>query len=259
VRATPGRDTSVGPVCPANFRAVHGPSEIGKTSLPCIFLAEPGLLVDDERVSDWGDLVGQAASALVGTLVGGAITVLVARWQTARTIAAQVDLATAQQAAAARLARVERERERASVAASQLLERLATFYAWLPSLPDVSEETPRLSVHARDQCRAAMETVRRGMLTELFSIGQTEVRARYRTLVRLAHDAGWRGVGREHPERLVRDIRNYLRYVQLSLEAVIDGVPLPEHVDPPVLDRAEGDIWLPPHVPDHWGDPADGS
>lgn len=222
-------------------------------------LVGPFRLADDVRMSDWGDLVGQAAGALIGTLVGGAITVLVARWQTARTIAAQVDLAAAQQGAAARLARAEREHERASVAASRLLERLAAFYAWLPSLPDVAEGTPRLSAHARDQCRAAMEELRRGMMTELFSIGQTEVRARYRALVKLTHDAGRRGVGRENPERLVRDVRDYLRYVQLSLEAVIDGTPLPEHVDPPVLDRAEGDVWIPPHVPEHWGDPADGS
>ncbi len=227
--------------------------------MSCVPLVGPGLLLDDVRVSDWGDLVGQAASALVGTLVGGAITVLVARWQPAKTIAAQVALAAAQQGAAARLARAEREHERASVAASQLLERLATFYAWLPSLPDVSEETPRLSAHARDQCHAAMESLRRGMLTELFSVGQTEVRARYRALVKLAYDAGWRGVGCEYPERLVRDVRNYLRYVQLSLEAVIDGASLPEHVDPPVLDRPEGDIWVPPQVPEHWGDPAVGS
>lgn len=222
-------------------------------------LAWRGWLLDDMGVTGWSDLVSQAVSALVGTLVGGAITVLVARWQTERTIAAQTDLALTQEAAASRLARSEREHERATVAALQLLERLATLYAWLPSLPDVSEEVPRLSVHAREECRAALEALRRGMVTDLFAISDTEARSRYRALVKLVYDAGWRGKGREHPQRLVRDVRYYVRFVQASLEAVIDGDQLPSHVDPPVLERPEADLWNPPRAPEHWGDPADGS
>lgn len=222
-------------------------------------LARLSRLLDDMGVAGWSDLVSQAVSALVGTLVGGAITVLVARWQTERTITAQTDLALTQEAAASRLARSERERERATVAAIQLLEGLATLYAWLPSLPDVSEEIPRLSVHAREECRAALQALRRGMMTDLFAISDTEVRSRYRALVKLVYDAGWRGQGREHPERLVTDVRGYLRFVQFSLEAVTDGSPLPSHVSPPVLERPEADLWIPPQAPEYWGDPADES
>ncbi|WP_221179353.1 hypothetical protein [Streptomyces botrytidirepellens] len=210
-------------------------------------------------MSAWTDLAGQTAGALLGTLVGGAITVLVARWQTSKTIAAQSELATVQQAAEARLSRAERDHERSSEAARQLLERLADLYAWLPSLPDVAADRPRLSGHAREQCASAMESLRRGMQTELFSIAAPEVRRRYRTLVKLAYDVGWRGVGRDHRERQIRDVRNYLRYVQLTLECVIDGGRLPDRLEPPVLDRAAPSAWLPPDVPWHWGDPADGS
>ncbi|MFI1430408.1 hypothetical protein [Streptomyces lydicus] len=203
--------------------------------------------------------MGQAASSLLGTLVGGAITILVARWQTARTIGSQGQLAAAQQVAAASLARSERERERSAEAARQLLERLADLYDWLPSLPDVGTSRPTLSQHARQQCASAMQSIRRGMQTDLYLIGDMQVRDRYRTLVKLTYDVGWRGVGREHRDRQIRDVRHYMRYVQFSLEAVIDGVSPPDHVAAPTLERGESEPWLPPALPWYWGDPADGS
>lgn len=95
------------------------------------------------------------------------------------------------------------------------------------------------------------------MHTDLFSIPERTVRDRYRTLVLLTYDVGWRGVGQGHPQRSVRDVRGYLRYVQFSLEAVIDGASLPEQAEPPLLDRPDGESWLPPVVSRHWGDPAD--
>ncbi|WP_407561209.1 hypothetical protein [Streptomyces sp. 184] len=210
-------------------------------------------------MSDWSDLLGQTFSALLGTLVGGMITVLVARWQTTRTITSQMQLAAEQHAADVRLVRAERERDNAAAAAKLLLERLADLYAWLPSLPDVGLEDPGLSVHARDHCSSAMQSVRRGMLTELFSITDVDMRDRYRTLVRLIYDAGWRGAGADNRERLIRDVRGYLRYVQVSLGCVIDGEPLPNHIDPPVLDRTSPTPWRPPGSSGHWSDPADGS
>ncbi|MGW5690706.1 hypothetical protein ACWEWX_06980 [Streptomyces asiaticus] len=210
-------------------------------------------------MTDWTDLTSQALSALLGTVVGGVITVFVARWQTAKTINAQNQLAADQHAASVRLARSERERENSVAAAKQLLERLADLYAWLPSLPDVALENPRLSEHARARCADAMESVRRGMFTELFSIADTELRVRYRVLVRLVYDAGRRGAGGQRPERLVRDVRNYLRYVQMSLGFVIDGEPLPIHEEPPVLDRDSPGVWLPSSSSVIWSDPADGS
>jgi hypothetical protein len=210
-------------------------------------------------MSNWGDLVGQTASALIGTLAGGAITVHVARWQTARAIEAQAQLAASQEAANSALARRQWIQQRSAEAAQRLLERLAELYAWLPSLPDLSLEEPRLSLHARERCAAALDSVRQGMQTDLLSIGDDHVRARYRTLVRLSFDVGWRGIGQDNRERQIRDVRGYLRYVQFTLEAVIDGSPLPDDCEAPVLDRSGGAPWLPPVVPWHWQDPADGS
>ncbi|MFD8864036.1 hypothetical protein ACFV1F_06525 [Streptomyces sp. NPDC059590] len=208
---------------------------------------------------DWTDLISQALSALLGTVLGGAITVFVARWQAVKTINAQTQLAAEQHAASVQLARAERERENSAIAAKQLLERLADLYAWLPSLPDVSLENPRLSEHARARCTEAMESVRRGMFTELFSITDAEMRERYRELVRLAYDAGWRGAGGQRPDRLVRDVRNYLRYVQVSLGSVIDGKPLPAREEPPALDRDSPAVWTPSSSSAIWSDPADRS
>ncbi|WP_018545126.1 hypothetical protein [Streptomyces sp. LaPpAH-108] len=191
-----------------------------------------------------GDLAGQAVGALMGTLTGGAITVHVARWQTA---------------AAGESARRQWARQRSAEAAQRLLERFADLYAWLPSLPDLALEEPRFSPVARERCSAALGSVRRGMQTDLLSIGDARVRARYRTLVRLCHDVGWRSIGQDDRETRVRDVRGYLRYVQFTLEAVIDGRSLPDDCPAPVLERGDGVPWLPPVVPWYWRDPADGS
>ncbi|ONK11205.1 hypothetical protein [Streptomyces sp. MP131-18] len=210
-------------------------------------------------MSYWTDLASQSLGALVGTLTGGAITVLVARWQTNRSITAQATLAAAEHAASLRLDQLSQVRARSSDAALTLLERLADLYAWLPSLPDVSAETPYFSSHARDHCQEAMESVRRGMITDLYAINDQEARERYRELVRLAYDVGWRSLGSGNRVRQIRDVKHYLRYVQHSLEALIDGSPLPDHVDPPILDRPEGEPWQPPAAPWYWDDPAGGS
>jgi hypothetical protein len=210
-------------------------------------------------MSFWADASLQAFGALTGTLAGGTITVLVARWQTKRTIETQETLVASGHQANLQLEELSRNRARSSEAARMLLERLADLDAWLPSLPDVSTDQPRLSVHARDQCRSALTSIRRGMGTDLISINDGELRTRYRELVRLAYDVGYREAGAPDYKRQIRDVRGYLRYVQHSLAALIDEQPLPAHTDPPVLTRSAGEPWLPPAVPPHWRDPADGS
>ncbi|MEU6991921.1 hypothetical protein ABZ953_14845 [Streptomyces sp. NPDC046465] len=95
-------------------------------------------------------------------------------------------------------------------------------------------------------------------MTDLPLIGETEIRVRYRTLVKLSYDVGWRGKGQERGAGVVRDIRGYLRYVQLSLETVVDGTQIPGHEEPPVLDRPDAGVWRSPQVSDDWTDPADG-
>lgn len=132
-------------------------------------------------------------------------------------------------------------------------------YQWLPSLPDVAEDHPVLSEHARKACSKTMQSVRSGMSTDLLMISDPLVRDRYRTLVGLLYDIGWRGAGQGHRERQIHDARTYLRYVQHTLESVIDGTPLPRHAAPPRPDRPRNEAWLPPDLPPHWSDPADGS
>ncbi|MFJ8731997.1 hypothetical protein [Streptomyces bauhiniae] len=210
-------------------------------------------------MDNWGDLAGQTISALIGTLAGGGIAVYVARWQTARTLESQLRLASSQEASASALARRSWTQQRSAVAAQRLLECLAELYAWLPSLPDLARGEPELSPEARKHCAAALASVRRGMQTALLSIGDDRVRARYRALVRLCYDIGWRGIDRDDRERQIRDARGYLCYVQFTLEAVIDDSPLPEDCAAPVLERSDSAPWLPPGLPWYWQDPADGS
>ncbi|MBL0803101.1 hypothetical protein M2168_003010 [Streptomyces sp. CZ24] len=210
-------------------------------------------------MTDLPELLAQTASALVGTVAGGAIALYVARWQTLRTAAIQAETTTTQENAAVRLAHSLRVRERETAASRALLDRLDGLYQWLPSLPDVAEEHPTLSEHARSNCSKAMQSVRSGMNTDLLMISDPLVRDRYRTLVALLYDIGWRGAGRAHRERQIRDARHYLRHVQHTLESVIDGAPLPRHAAPPRPDRPGDEAWLPPDLPPHWSDPADGS
>lgn len=210
-------------------------------------------------MGSWGDLAGQTASALVGTLAGGGIAVYVVRWQTARTVESQIQLAASQEAANSALARQQGMQQRSAESAQRLLDHLAELYAWLPSLPDLAQDEPQLSLRARERCAVALASVRRGMQTDLLSIGDNRVRDRYRALVRLCFDVGYRGIGQIHRERQIRDVRGYLRYVQFTLEAVIDGSTLPDDCAAPVLERSDSTPWLPPVLPWHWQDPADGS
>ncbi|MFJ4941273.1 hypothetical protein DI273_16755 [Streptomyces violascens] len=210
-------------------------------------------------MTDLPELLAQTASALVGTVAGGAIALYVARWQTLRTAAIQARTTTAQENAAVRLAHSLRVHERETAAARALLERLEGLYQWLPSLPDVAEEHPALSEHAQDNCSKAMQSVRSGMNTDLLMITNPLVRDRYRTLVGLLYDIGWRGAGQGQRERQIRNARDYLRHVQHTLESVVDGAPLPRHAAPPRPDRPGDEAWLPPDLPPHWTDPADGS
>ncbi|UKL06856.1 hypothetical protein [Streptomyces sp. NBU3104] len=210
-------------------------------------------------MTDLPELLAQTASALVGTVAGGAIALYVARWQTLRTAEIQARTTTAQENAAVQLAHSLRVHERETTAARALLERLEGLYQWSPSLPDVAEDHPVLSEHARDNCSKAMQSVRSGMNTDLLMITDPVVRDRYRALVELVYDTGYRGAGQGHRERQIRDARNYLRHVQHTLESVIDGAPLPRHAAPPRPDRPGDEAWLPPDLPPHWTDPADGS
>ncbi|MDI5971525.1 hypothetical protein POF50_019690 [Streptomyces sp. SL13] len=189
------------------------------------------------------DFAEQSGTVLIGAVVGGLIAAWVARWQTE---------------AGARYARDVATSERSAQAALQLVERLADLRAWLPSLPDVGENRPAMSLHARKQCSIAMESVRRGGSTELLAITNGEVRARFRILIRMIYDVGWRYSGRGHRERQIRDVGTYLAFVRHSLEALIDGKPLPPPLTAPDLDRPEGAVWPPMPVPEAWSDPADG-
>ncbi|MFF5029390.1 hypothetical protein ACFY2J_34935 [Streptomyces collinus] len=162
----------------------------------------------------------------------------VARWQTAKTTQSQIDLAASQEAATNALARRQWTQQRTTEAAQRLLERLAELSAWLPSLPDLARDEPQLSPQARERCAVALGSVRQGMQTELLSIGDDRVRARYRALVRLCFDVGYRGIGQSHRERQIRDARGYLRYVQFPLASVIDEGPLPADCETPALERS---------------------
>ncbi|MCR0988285.1 MULTISPECIES: hypothetical protein [Streptomyces] len=210
-------------------------------------------------MTDLPELLAQTASALVGTVAGGAIALYVARWQTLRTAAIQAETTTTQENAAVRLAPSLRVRERETAAAGALLERLEGLLRWLPALPDLTADRPASSEEARAHCSAAMQSLRGGMSTDLLMIADPLVRDRYRALVQLVYDIGRRGAGRAHRERQIRDARHYLRHVQHTLESVIDGAPLPRHAAPPRPDRPGDEAWLPPDLPPHWSDPADGS
>ncbi|MBZ2408738.1 hypothetical protein HX747_15295 [Streptomyces sp. L06] len=83
----------------------------------------------------------------------------------------------------------------------------------MTDLPELLAQTASalavLSEHARSNCSKTMQSVRSGMNTDLLMISDPLVRDRYRTLVALLYDIGWRGAGRAHRERHIGDARHY--------------------------------------------------
>jgi len=123
----------------------------------------------------WGDAAAQGIGAFTGTVAGGGIAVLVARWQTNKSIDAQRTMAAEDRAAELARRREEREQEhhdqrlhQARNAAVSLLGRLEDLDSVLPVLPRLKMSPQSVSMYDtledtenREGCIEASASLRR--------------------------------------------------------------------------------------------------
>lgn len=236
---------------------------------------------------DWITAIATAIAAAVGGLAGGVLA-LVGAWLTNRTTAElakreredQHKEAEEQRRAALEAAARERELDRseqrqaiARNAAVGLLGRIGDLDRVLPMVHehrpgvDVEQVAPRVVAFstpderqrlalAIQTTRDGVDSLRRGLRTELLLIHDAEVVTRYRDLARLVSDfqVGAGIGGAVLLNRAYVDVSNYMKYVLITLQAFIDGVALPETTAPPILQRNhnDGSTWMPQVIPEDW-------
>ncbi|WP_432248550.1 hypothetical protein ACRAR1_13510 [Streptomyces sanyensis] len=198
-----------------------------------------------------------AIAAGVGALVGGGLTL-----KTQKELAEQDRKAQAAFAAEQReLDRLEQRVGFSRNAAVDLLERVTELWAVVPRLSmlqargSMAEETVTPLGARRQRVREALDTYRHGMRTALLRVSDEELASRYRTLASLASELA----SSIEPDsvtmnRAVGDVENYTKFVLISLHRYIDGKSLPQHADPPYLERVTGDAsnWHPNDLPEEW-------
>lgn len=168
-------------------------------------------------------------------------------------------------------AEAQRRRERQADSAQALLQRVAVLQPYVETIPGTwlrRSRLPGLVVRQEqdEECRAAIDTLRHGAWAETAMLGRgdaaAEAATRYRSLVKLVEDLARSRLDGAVTDRDVRALRNYARWVRISLAVLAeDGtvppiaggspeVPLPglaEHMPP----------WLPHPVPPGWTDEPD--
>jgi len=164
-----------------------------------------------------------------------------------------------------------RRRERQADSAQALLQRVAALQPYLEVIPGTwLRRNPPLGPVVRHQhdeeCRAAIDTLRHGAWAETAMLGRgdaaAEAATRYRSLVKLVEDLARRHLEGPGGDRDVRALRNYARWVRISLAALAEdgavppiaggsaAVPLPGLAD-------HMPAWLPHPLPPGWTDDPD--
>lgn len=165
-----------------------------------------------------------------------------------------------------------RRHERRSDNADALIQRIATLQPYLAVVPGVWIRRDRgpggheqgVRYLRDDGCLAAVDTLLHGVWAETTMLGRDDVgavaAARYRYLVKLVEDLARHRP--EKPKRDVRTLRNYARWVRISLrELAEDGAVPPIYggsPEFPLLGLAEEmPPWLPHPLPPGWTDELD--
>lgn len=213
--------------------------------------------------------VSEFWAALLGALVGGALTYVASARSTTRVLEAEsvrhgetlqaeadrhaetlrIETALAREAAA-------EERKAAREAVSR---RVAT--ELLVALSDIDDPLhylggPRpIQEHDNKMIPRAHDTLRRSEAA-LVPLLPVEAQKRFSHLRTLFNDLSVARAAQGEPDRadwtihkIARsreDIRAYLNYVRATLVAVVDNEPIPEHKDMPYLRRVDMAVWTPP-------------
>lgn len=165
-----------------------------------------------------------------------------------------------------------RRRERQIASASGLVRRIAELQACMSVVPGSSRRArfgesgfgpsapqPSLRVQGDERGRAAIESLRHGAWTEAAMLGAGEAAEtaveRYRSLIRLVDEAAL-GDG-SIPDRDVDTLRNYARWVRISLRMLAENETVPPiyggSAEFPLLSLADHmPAWQPNPIPPGW-------
>lgn len=164
-----------------------------------------------------------------------------------------------------------RRRERQADNAQVLIQRVAGLQPFLATVPGTWLRRdqllgPGVRYRGDEECRAAVDTLRHGAWAETAMLGRgdaaAEAAARYRSLVRLVEDLAHRHLTGPGGDRDVRALRNYARWVRISLVMLAEDGTVPPIAggspEVPLPGLAEDmPAWLPHPVPSGWTDEPD--
>lgn len=181
-------------------------------------------------------------AALLGALVGGVLSAWVGSRQTAKVLKHETDLAATERREAQR---VDEDR-RQSLAADQLISALADYVTVNRDDQDRSALFVRLQatadVHKERNTRASI--LRQAGASHAHSLPE-ELRERWEALTWMVRFNQSKQPEREEHlrRRDASDLLNYIEYVRLSLCAVSEAYPMPQHFLAPDVRREERRIW----------------
>lgn len=178
------------------------------------------------------------------------------RTQAAERLHEEREIAERRLSAEREWAATQRRRERQIEAAGELLEYMADLPGWLVWIPGAS--LPHGAFPGGEYSMAAVETMRglqRGAWTAAMKLDHPEGAERYRNLVHLVLTVA-KHAPSDHRDRDVHDLRNYTRWVRITLRELINTGDVP-HIDDheriPKLDRKNDIPWFPSNpVPPGW-------
>ena len=185
-----------------------------------------------------------------GALAGGALAYLGAMRQTDRTIAATRDAEEERR----KQERTEARRRRTEDAAAALLVPLADARDAVPAMAQ-KNMTPRSqpsSVGQDQQVFRALNGLRLAQRTVLPLIDDEAFHKRWNHLIIQAEHLANTPADAIRKNRDLVDLESYLGYVQLSVEALIKGEPIPADVALPNYLRDTDESWEPDPKPDGW-------
>ncbi|MBI4943974.1 MAG: hypothetical protein HY830_24805 [Actinobacteria bacterium] len=162
------------------------------------------------------------------------------------------------------------KREREIGYSGAMLDRIDDLQRCLDTLPcagpslssrkSAASMAPTNRYHAKlESSQAAVISLQKSARVDAVMLGRPEITARYRTLAHLVLTAyEMELVPDDVKSRIAGDLRNFSKYVRLSLQALIDDTEIPPEEIPPRLDRSrDGGHWHPTNVPPNWAAEAD--
>lgn len=196
-----------------------------------------------------GELWSGFLGAIIGAVIGGTGTFLTVRWQTKKLLSDERERA--------RESREEERRDwlqrRQEQALTNLLAVLSVLQGSVPQLYALpATRHPMLHANPDDRAKAeyAHETLLHGLRVDLPLVLNSDLRARYQSLVRLVEELARLGLGEttEERERWRGDVIRYISYVRHAMKNLLHGDGLPRHADPPVLTRQDQALWTAPET-----------